>query len=109
MTVLVDQCRWEHRDHVWCHMVSDRSLEELHSFAEALEIPRRGFHGDHYDLPSHVRDRAIAMGAVAVSSRELVRRLSAAGLRLSAAQRRAYRHVVPGAQGSMTPASERGQ
>lgn len=109
MTVLVDQCRWEHRDHVWCHMVSDHSLDELHGFAEALRIPRRGFHGDHYDLPSHVRAQAIARGAVSVSSRELVRRLTAAGLRLSAAQRRAYRHATDDGQGSAVPASERGQ
>lgn len=109
MTVLVDQCRWEHRDHIWCHMVSDSSLEELHSFAEALGIPSRGFHGDHYDLPSHVRERAIALGAVPVTSRELVRRLGAAGLRLSAAQRRGYRHAESDDHGFAVPASERGQ
>lgn len=90
-------------------MVSDRSVEELHAFAEMLEIPRRGFHGDHYDLPSHVRDMAVAMGAVPVTSRELVRRLNAAGLRLSAAQRRTYRHVSTDGQGSAIPAIDRGQ
>lgn len=94
---------------MWCHMVSDSSLEELHAFAEALEVPRRGFHGDHYDLPAHVRERAIALGAVEVSSRELVRRLSNAGLRLSAAQRRGYRHPGVDGQGFAMPASERGQ
>lgn len=73
-----------------CHMVSDASLEELHAFAEELEIPTRAFHGDHYDVPHHIREKAMQHGAVAVTSRELVKRLHAAGLRLSAMQRRLY-------------------
>ena len=73
-------------------MVSDNSLQELHAFAEQLGIPERAFHGDHYDVPAHVRDAAIRHGAVAVTSRELVQALTRAGLRLSAAQRRAYKH-----------------
>lgn len=62
-------------------MVSDTSLEELHAFASAMGIPERGFGGDHYDLPDSMREQAIALGAVAVESRELVTRLRAAGLR----------------------------
>ena len=70
-------------------LVSDESLDELHAFADRTGIPRRGFQGDHYDVPEDVRDELIAAGAVLVESRELVRRLRAAGLRLSPAQRRA--------------------
>jgi Protein of unknown function (DUF4031) len=92
MTVYVDECRWSHRDHVWCHMVSDASLDELHDFARALGVPERGFHGDHYDLPRHVRDEAVKLGAVEVASRDIVRILSRAGLRLTADQRRRARH-----------------
>ena len=88
MALLVDECRWWHRGRRWCHLVSDHSLDELHGFAEAMGIPRRGFHGDHYDLPEEHRDDALARGAVAVESRELVRRLRSAGLRLSPAARR---------------------
>jgi len=69
--------------------VSDSSLEELHEFAAGLGIPRRGFQGDHYDVPEEHRLEVVAAGAVEVESRELVRRLRAAGLRLSPAQRRA--------------------
>ena len=94
MTVHVDECRWSHRDHMWCHMVSDTSLEELHDFARVLGIPERGFHGDHYDLPRHVRDEAVRLGAVQVSSRDIVRILSRAGLRLTADQRRRARHAL---------------
>lgn len=70
-------------------MVSDTSLDELHGFAEGLGIPRRGFQGDHYDIPEELRPQAITAGAVEVPGRELLRRLQAAGLRLSPAQRRA--------------------
>ncbi len=70
-------------------MVSDVSYDELHAMAAELGIPRRGFQGDHYDLPEDYRERAIALGATAVSSRELLTRLRAAGLRLSPARRRA--------------------
>jgi len=74
-------------------MVSNSTLDELHAFAETLGIPVRAFHGDHYDIPMHVREAALEQGAQAVTSRELVQALTQAGLRLSAAQRRAYKHA----------------
>jgi hypothetical protein len=89
VTVLIDEARWRHRDRLWCHLASDVSLDELHTFAESNGIPRRGFHGDHYDIPEEYRDGLIAAGARAVGSREMIRRLKAAGLRLSPGQRRA--------------------
>ena len=70
-------------------MVSDESLDELHGFAELLGIPRRAFQGDHYDLHEELRIDAVGFGAAEVSSRELVVRLRASGLRLSPADRRA--------------------
>ena len=81
MTVLVDAAIWPFEGRKWAHLVSDTSFDELHAFAEQLGIPRRAFPGDHYDVPTDYRDRAIALGAEAVTSRELVRRLRAAGLR----------------------------
>ena len=62
-------------------MVSDASYDELHEFAARLGVPRRGFDRDHYDIPAHLHEAAVAAGAVLVSSKELVSRLSAAGLR----------------------------
>jgi hypothetical protein len=88
MTLLVDECRWQHRGRLWCHLVSDVSYDELHSFAADLGLPRRAFHGDHYDLPDEIRELAIDAGARPVGSRELVVRLRGAGLRLSPAARR---------------------
>lgn len=89
MTVLIDEPRWWWRGRRWCHLVSDESLDELHGFAAAAGIPERAFQGDHYDIPEEHRDALVAAGATEVASRELVRRLRDAGLRLSPAQRRA--------------------
>ena len=89
VAILIDEPRWWWRGRKWCHLVSDSSYEELHEFADRLGIPRRVFQGDHYDIPEEHRDEVVAAGAREVESRELVRRLRAAGLRLSPAQRRA--------------------
>ncbi|HRA85155.1 MAG TPA: DUF4031 domain-containing protein, partial [Ilumatobacteraceae bacterium] len=75
-------------ERLWAHLVSDHTLEELHAFAEAAGIPPRGFHGDHYDVPQEHYDTMVTLGAVPTPSRELVRRLREAGLRLSPGQRR---------------------
>jgi hypothetical protein len=82
VAIFVDECRWWHKERHWCHMVSDTSLDELHAFAATLDIPRRGFHRDHYDLPESFRVQAIALGAIEVTSRELLHRMRAAGLRV---------------------------
>jgi len=81
MTILVDEANWPWRDRLWCHLVSDSSLVELHAFAATLGIPERGFQGDHYDIPEDIREHALAAGAVPVSSREIVMALRTAGLR----------------------------
>ena len=81
MAILVDTPIWPFRGRLWCHLVSDTSYDELHVLAEALGIPRRGFQGDHYDLPEEMLAAAIALGAQPVSGRELITRLRASGLR----------------------------
>lgn len=81
MAVLIDEPIWPFRDRLWCHLVSDVSYDELHLVAEAIGIPRRGFQGDHYDVPAELRDAAIAAGAQPVTGRELITRLRSSGLR----------------------------
>jgi hypothetical protein len=71
----------------WCHMAGDAGFGELHAFAARLGIPRRRFQGDHYDLPPHLRARAVELGAQEVGTRELTRRMS--GPRGDRARRRA--------------------
>ncbi len=94
MTILIDEARWWHRGRRWCHLVSDESLDELHTFADANGIPRRGFQGDHYDIPEDYRDELIDAGATVVESRVLLRRLKAAGLRLTPSERRRVTSVA---------------
>ncbi len=81
MAILVDPAVWPWRGRLWAHLVSDSSHEELHDFAARLQIPRQAFQGNHYDVPAALRERALALGAFPVPARELVARLSAAGLR----------------------------
>jgi hypothetical protein len=88
MSVLIDEPIWPAHNTVWGHLVSDESLDELHSFAELAGIPRRGFDLDHYDYPEHKRDELIALGAQPVGVRELVERLAASGLRVSQREKR---------------------
>jgi hypothetical protein len=87
MTVLIDQPTWPAHDTVWSHLVSDVSLSELHEFAAANGIPRRGFDLDHYDVPAHRYNDLVAAGALPVGNRELVLRLRASGLRVSGRER----------------------
>ena len=81
VTILVDPPLVPGHGRLWSHVASDCSYDELHAFARTLGLPERGFDGDHYDIPQEAYDRVVAAGAVPVSSRELVSRLRAAGLR----------------------------
>ena len=91
MAILIDQAQWPWRDWLWCHMISDTSVSELKEFAQKMGIPERGFQGDHFDLPEHMRSVAIEHGAREVSSREILQALYGAGLR----QRPSERHGRP--------------
>lgn len=82
MTILVDVARWPWRETLWCHLVSDSNFEELHTFAARLGCRRVGFQGDHYDIDIGARAVAVECGAQEHDSRELVRRLRAADLRV---------------------------
>ncbi|MFT3799210.1 DUF4031 domain-containing protein [Microbacterium sp.] len=88
MAILIDDARWPAHGRLWAHLVSDTSLDELHAFAAANGLPRRGFDRDHYDVPDRAVDQLIAAGAEHVSGGELVRRLIASGLRVTARERR---------------------
>ena len=79
--ILIDPPAVPGHGRLWSHLVSDSSLAELHEFARALGVPERGFERDHYDVPERLYAAALAAGALPVSSRELVRRLTEAGLR----------------------------
>ncbi len=88
MTVLIDEPIWPAHNTLWGHLVSDHSLDELHAFAEAAGIPRRGFDSDHYDVPAHRYTDLVELGAQPVGVREMVERLRDSGLRVTQRQKR---------------------
>jgi hypothetical protein len=83
VTILIDDPVWPAHDTVWAHLVSDESYDELHRFAAANGIPRRGFDHDHYDVPEARCADLIAAGAQPIGGLELARRLERSGLRVS--------------------------
>jgi hypothetical protein len=91
LTIYIDPPIWPGHGHLWSHMISDHSYEELHNFATRIGIPRRGFERDHYDVIAERYGAALTAGARPVSSREIVALLTAAGLR----RRRRSRLAAP--------------
>ncbi|KJL35227.1 hypothetical protein RR49_02446 [Microbacterium ginsengisoli] len=85
--ILIDDPRWPAHGRLWSHLVSDHSLDELHTFARANDLPARAFDLDHYDVPAEAHERLVAAGATAVDGHTLVRRLIASGLRVRARDR----------------------
>lgn len=86
--ILIDEPLWWFKGRKWSHLVSDTSIDELQAFADSVGIPRSGFQGDHYDVPAEFYEQMVAAGASPTPSRELLRRLKVAGLRLGPAERR---------------------
>ncbi len=95
MAIYIDPPLWPAHGTIWSHLVSDASYAELHRFAAALGLPRRSFDLDHYDVPASIYDRAVASGARAVSSRDVVHVLRDSGLRVKHVARATAR---PGAR-----------
>ncbi|AOP50308.1 DUF4031 domain-containing protein [Streptomyces lydicus] len=81
MAIYIDRPIWPGHGRMWSHLVSDESFDELHAFAARIGVPRRAFERDHYDLPAERYADAVRAGAVEVGSKELLRRLTDAGLR----------------------------
>lgn len=79
--ILIDPPLVQAHGRLWSHLASDESFEELHAFAGAQGIPARGFERDHYDVPEEHYQALLAAGAQPVAPRELVRRITEAGLR----------------------------
>lgn len=81
MALLIDRPAWWWQGRLWSHLVSDVSLDELHLFARQAGLRYISFGRDHYDVPEELFDHVVDLGAAVSDSRDLVRRLRAAGLR----------------------------
>lgn len=82
MALYIDRPAWEWRGRLWSHLISDTSIDELHGFARSIHLRYLSFGIDHYDVPDSMLDLAIDAGAELADSRELVRHLRHAGLRV---------------------------
>ncbi len=76
MSVYVDGMRAPYGSMVMCHMIAD-TTEELLSMARQIGvqekwIQHRGTHKEHFDICLSKRTKAIALGAVQITQRELV-------------------------------------
>jgi hypothetical protein len=81
VSVYIDPPTWPGHGRLWSHLVSDLSYDELHAFAARLGAPPRAFERDHYDIPAARYADAVRLGAIEIGSKELVARLTRAGLR----------------------------
>jgi hypothetical protein len=97
VTIWIDPPAWPAHGRLWSHLISDTSYDELHDFAAAQGIPRRGFEGDHYDVPEETYAALVAAGALPVDGREVVRILQRSGLRI---QKRRHERVVEALPGA---------
>ena len=73
MAVYVDEAIFPFRGMLMCHMVAD-TLGELHEMADQLGIKRAWFQPTsfpHYDLHEPARARALELGAVEISRRQI--------------------------------------
>lgn len=81
MALLIDTPRWEWRGHLWAHLISDESLEDLHMAARQLNLRWVSFGRDHYDVPDVLWPAACEIAQL-VDSREIIRSLKRTGLRV---------------------------
>jgi hypothetical protein len=70
MTVYVDRMQAPFKGMLMCHMIAD-SEQELHAMAAAIGMQRKSYQGDHYDVPMHMKELAIRMGAREIGMRQL--------------------------------------
>ncbi len=81
MAVYVDDMRAPFGRMVMCHMIAD-SRHELISMAERVGVAPKWIqqadtYSEHFDICLSKRARAVALGAVELTSRDLVQRMNA--------------------------------
>jgi hypothetical protein len=73
--VYVDEAVWSFGRMKMCHMMS-RNLDRLHEMADRIGVNKKHFQNGrhpHYDICKSKRELAIRLGAVPVSSIEMMR------------------------------------
>ncbi len=77
-TVYVDEPIWPFGRMMMCHMIAD-NLDSLNAMADRIGVARKWFQDKpghpHYDICKANRALAIKLGAVEITSQELVKKL----------------------------------
>ncbi|MGD8150560.1 DUF4031 domain-containing protein [Ornithinimicrobium sp. Y1694] len=81
MTVYIDPPLWPAHGRRFSHLISDRSLAELHTVAARAGLDPRAFEGDHYDVPEDLYAASVAAGAQPIGATALARVLRDSPLR----------------------------
>lgn len=71
MTVYVDDAQRPLGRMKMCHMSADTEAE-LHAMADRLNIPRKHYHAGHYNICKLMRKRAVGLGALPITQRQMV-------------------------------------
>lgn len=85
MSIYVDNARLPFRGYVMSHMTAD-TLDELHAMADQIGMKRQWFQTPpkashpHYDIPEHLRTKALALGALEVGPRTTLHYAARLGL-----------------------------
>jgi len=76
MTIYVDESKWPYRRMIMCHMITDNEPDELHEMARKIGVSQTHYQDqgkyNHYDVCKNMRTLAIKLGAVEVTSRQLL-------------------------------------
>lgn len=75
MAIYVDFVKIKFKGYLWCHLLAD-NLQELHDFAELIDVDKRLFHRDasypHYDITVQMRETALYHGAIAADRKKII-------------------------------------
>lgn len=77
MAVYVDNFNAKYRGMIMCHMIAD-TTEELLAMVDAIHVQRKwiqdvGNSFEHFDICLAKKKKAIALGAIEITARELVK------------------------------------
>lgn len=71
MTVYVDDAKNPYGRMLMCHMMADTD-DELRAMARCIGVDERWHQGDHFDICQSKRKRAVELGAIEITQREMV-------------------------------------
>jgi hypothetical protein len=81
MAIYVGTIEWSYGRMIMFHLATDGEPEELHKFVDKIGVKRKWYQNKgannkypHYDICKSKKKLAIALGAIEVNDRELIRK-----------------------------------